>query len=118
MVGLLQIVTELPMAFDLVFPPAFASLLKAVQVLMLDFFTLFHLDCIGTISLHLKFIVTMATPAVCISFVVLVESIAHRRAARSGATPVAIAEERRQNRSKTVYPGTGPPSWSSCCTRS
>lgn len=101
-IGLLQIVTELPVALSVVFPPAFASLLKGIRVLMLDVFAIFHVDCIGTMSVHGKFALIMASPWFCVVFILFVEGIANKRALRSD-TPEAVAEARSQARGKTWY---------------
>ena len=67
------------MAFNLVFPPTFAGILGAARVLMLDIFTVFHIDCIGSMSLHGRFVAIMASPWFCVAFIRLLQCIADRR---------------------------------------
>jgi hypothetical protein len=82
LIGLLQVITELPLALSLTFPPAFASLVQAIRVLMLDVFALLYIDCLGGISLHGKFVAIMAAPWVCVAFIRLIQSIADHQATR------------------------------------
>jgi hypothetical protein len=64
LIGLLQIVTELPSTLNLSYPANFAKLLKAMKIIMLDVFDMFSIDCITPLSLHVKFIVVMLMPIV------------------------------------------------------
>lgn len=69
LIGLLQIVTELPSALSLNYPEQFANLLKAMKILLLDVFDMFSIDCISPVSLHAKFSMIMAMPVVGIALV-------------------------------------------------
>jgi hypothetical protein len=97
------VVTELPLALSLAFPPAFASLIDFVRVLMLDVFAVLHIDCLGSISLHGKFAATMAIPWVCVACIRLIQCIANRRVACSGASSEEIAKQLAQNQNSFAY---------------
>jgi hypothetical protein len=64
LIGLLQIVTELPSALNLSYPANFATLLKTMKIFLLDVFDMFSIDCIAPLSLHAKFVVVMVMPIV------------------------------------------------------
>ena len=90
---MLQVVTELPLALNLAYPPMFAGFAGAGNVLVLDFFAILKLDCIGNLSVHGKFVGIMASPLVSVAVFRLIQSIADRRAARNAPTrDEALAE--------------------------
>eukprot|EP01043_Picozoa_sp_COSAG02_P040982 COSAG02_NODE_3359_length_6871_cov_22.317779_2_plen_371_part_00 len=64
LIGLLQIVTELPSTLSLSYPAGFGNLLMTMKVFLLDVFDMFSIDCIAPLSLHAKFIVVMLMPIV------------------------------------------------------
>ena len=76
LIGLLQVVTELPSTLNLQYPDQFASLLQATKILMLDIFDMFSIDCVAPLSLHAKFIVVMLLPWVGIAIAQVLAMVA------------------------------------------
>ena len=98
-----QVVTELPLALSLSFPPTFTRLIQTIRVVLLDFFAVFHLDCLGSTSVHGRFIVIMASPWILAAFFRLIQYMADKRAARSGASPDVVAAQQDENRKNFAY---------------
>ena len=85
LIGLLQITSELPAMLALSFPDAFTAVLNAMKFFLLDLFEIFRIDCITPLSVHAKFVATMAFPLAGIAGVQLLRCIANARAGRGGA---------------------------------
>jgi hypothetical protein len=100
LIGLLQMLSELPAALSLSFPDAFAAVLDAVQVFLLDIFEVFHIDCIAPLSVHARFSVIMALPFVGLAIVQLLRCIADARAGRGGVDKELVAKRRAANKDK------------------
>jgi hypothetical protein len=105
LIGLLQITSELPAALALQFPDAFTAVLGAMKVFLLDVFEVFRIDCITPLSVHAKFVATMAFPLAGIAGVQLLRCIANARAGRGGADD-ALADTRRAENKATAYSRT------------
>jgi hypothetical protein len=98
LIGLAQILSELPAALALTFPPAFTAVLNAMKVFLLDIFEVFHMDCIQPLSVHVKFSVIMVVPPLAIGIIQLLRRIADARAPHE-----ELAECRAQNKAKAAY---------------
>jgi NADH:ubiquinone oxidoreductase subunit 3 (subunit A) len=103
LIGLLQVVTELPSTLRLNFPQAFSDLLSIMRVFLLDIFQIFRIDCLTPLSLHLKTIFIMVIPWVGIALVYLLRCVANSRASRGGVSPELIADRKAENHAKSAY---------------
>ena len=83
-IGATQITSELPTTLELRYPAAFAQLLVACKVFMIDIFAIFKVDCIQPISIHNKFVVTMLLPPICFAVVLLLWCVSNARVRRQG----------------------------------
>ena len=68
-IGSMQVLTQLPVVLDIRYPEAFARLLGALRVVVLDVFEILRIDCITPLSLHVKFGIIMLLPVAAIGFV-------------------------------------------------
>lgn len=91
LIGLMQVVTQLPVVLEIRYPEAFARLLGALGVVLLDVFEILRIDCIKPLSLHAKFGIIMLLPVAAISFVLLLR---WWRDARGSGEPSAKASNR------------------------
>ena len=103
LIGLLQIVTELPSSLNLRYPQPFSGLLDAARVLMLDVFGMFSLDCVAPLSMHLKFVAIMLLPVVGIGIVQLWACISVKLASRGGLTDEELAGKKASIRAASAY---------------
>jgi hypothetical protein len=103
LIGLGQMLSELPAALALNFPPGFTAVLNAVKVFLLDVFEVFRVDCITPLSVHAKFVVIMALPPVGVGIVRLLRCAADARAGRGGADAALAATRRAENKAKSNY---------------
>lgn len=71
LIGLMQVVTQLPVVLEIRYPEAFTRLLGALGVVLLDVFEILRIDCITPMSLHAKFGIIMLLPVAAISIVLL-----------------------------------------------
>jgi hypothetical protein len=83
-IGATQVTSELPTTLELRYPAAFAQLLVACKVFMIDIFAIFKVDCIQPISIHNKFVVTMLLPPICFAVVLLLWCVSNARVRRQG----------------------------------
>ena len=103
LIGLLQMLSELPAALSLAFPDAFVALLNAVQVLLLDVFEVFRIDCIAPFSVHARFTVIMVMPFIGVAIVWLMCCIADAGTSRGGVGVELVAQRRTENKAKASY---------------
>jgi hypothetical protein len=75
LIGLFQITAELPFTLNLIYPKLFMSLLNTVRVLVLDVFAILKVECLGSLSVHVKFILVMLLPVVCVGVVYLIRCV-------------------------------------------
>eukprot|EP01045_Picozoa_sp_COSAG04_P027097 COSAG04_NODE_3898_length_2439_cov_1.713675_2_plen_568_part_01 len=104
LIGLFQITVELPFTLNLNYPKAFTAVLSAVRVLILDLFAILKMECIGTMSVHTKFMLVMLLPVAAIGTVQLVRCINDWRAGRSEQLSEAqMAKDRDERRVTAGY---------------
>ena len=103
LIGLLQMLSELPAALALSFPAGFAAVLDAVQIFLLDVFEVFRIDCIAPLSVHARFSTIMVLPFVGVAIVQLLHCIADARAGRGGVDPELVAHRHASNKAKASY---------------
>jgi hypothetical protein len=103
LIGLLQILSELPAALALSFPDAFTAVLRAMKIFLFDIFEVFRVDCITPLSVHAKFMITMALPLLGAAIVKLLCCVADARASRGGADAELVAERRAENKATASY---------------
>jgi hypothetical protein len=103
LIGLLQMLSELPAALSLTFPDAFTAVLDAVQVFLLDIFEVFRIDCITPLSVHARFSTIMVLPFVGVTVVQLLRCIADAHAGRGGVDPELVTQRRAANKAKASY---------------
>lgn len=90
-IGLMQIVTELPHTLKLAYPQQFTTVIQAMRVLMLDIFDIFSIDCISTsLSLHARFIAVMLLPMAGLLVVLLLRFASNCQAEHTGGTKVEL----------------------------
>jgi hypothetical protein len=87
LIGLLQITTQLPVTLTIRYPDLFSELLSAIDVVLLDIFDVFRIQCLSALSLHAKFIVIMLMPMAGIIVVQILRCISNH-----GATPEQVAK--------------------------
>jgi Leucine-rich repeat (LRR) protein len=103
MIGLMQIVTELPVTLNLVYPRVFTSILESVRVLVGDVFEIFRIDCVAPVSLYAKFVMIMLLPAVGTTVAQAVRCTANARAGDSSAPAEQREARRLKNREDANY---------------
>lgn len=103
LIGLLQVLTELPATLNLHYPGSFSSLLKAMKIFMLDVFDVFSIDCISPLSLHAKFVVVMLMPVVGLSTVQLIAFVSRNVLLSAGLSEEARAARKAEIRSALAY---------------
>jgi hypothetical protein len=103
LIGLLQILSELPAALALSFPDAFTAVLRAMKIFLLDIFEVFRVDCITPFSVHAKFMVTMAFPLVGAAIVQLLRCVANAKASRGKPDAELVAKRRAENKVTSSY---------------
>lgn len=101
LIGVAQIIAEMPAALNLQFPANFGRLLQIVKLLMLDIFSMFSLDCVEPMSFHTKFIVVMFLPIAGISIVQLSARLSCK--SRANNTTEEIEAQKLQARSTATY---------------
>lgn len=106
LVGLLQIVTELPETLDLVYPSLFATILSALRILMDPLsavIELFRLECVRRLGLYARFVLIMALPLAFISVIRVLRCIADARAKRDNASELVANKRKAANSSRQSY---------------
>ena len=106
LIGLLQIVCELPETLRLVYPGVFMLILQTLRVVMdplSKVLELFKIECMTPLSLYLRFWLIMAIPLVCIAFIKLARVFANTRAGRGGASADLVAHRKRKAASDSDY---------------
>jgi len=102
LVGLLQIVSELPSVLRLEYPAVFTAALSAIRVLIVDIFEIFKLDCVSPLPFHTKYLITMLLPWVCALLILLFRLFQDCRASRDGASVAMVAQRKAANKSTAV----------------
>eukprot|EP01052_Picozoa_sp_SAG31_P000855 SAG31_NODE_26_length_32985_cov_39.054096_20_plen_1883_part_00 len=103
LIGLIQIISELPSALSITYPKAFANLIDYMKIFFLDVFEFFALDCVSPLNLHLKFMIIMALPPIASTFIRLLRFIADQAAQRSSESPEVVSERITRNGNKAAY---------------
>jgi hypothetical protein len=103
LVGLTQMLGELPGALALNFPDAFTAVLNAMKVFLFDIFEIFRLDCVQPLSLHAKFSITMMLPFVGTGIVQLLRCFADCRAGRGDADDELVKQRKTENKANSEY---------------
>jgi hypothetical protein len=101
LIGLIQMLSELPAALALSFPDAFTAVLNVMKVFLLDVFEVFRVDCVQPLSLHAKFIVIMVLPFVGAGIVQLLRCVADARAGRGNANAEMVAQRKAKNKANS-----------------
>eukprot|EP01048_Picozoa_sp_COSAG05_P010327 COSAG05_NODE_900_length_6670_cov_2.425963_2_plen_1627_part_00 len=106
-VGLFQMLSEMPSTLQLTYPAAFTAALRALRMFMLDIFDIFKIDCVGSVSIYLKFIATMIAPCIFVFVVQTLRKMSNDRALGStsfkGASPLMLETKHAENRAKADY---------------
>jgi hypothetical protein len=106
LIGLMQIITELPEIFQLIYPPLFAAILDVLRVLLdpvAKLIELFRIECIGPLGLYQRFFIIMALPVVSICLIQLLRIFADRRARSVNEPGDILANSIAKNSSKADY---------------
>ena len=104
-IGLMQIVVELPEVLTIVYPKLFSDLLEALRFLMDPLFQLLEalrIDCISPLNLHVRFSAIMLLPPVGLVIVQLLRKLADLRAGCS-VSGDALEARKQANRTSAAY---------------
>ena len=104
-IGLLQIVVELPEVLTIVYPKLFSDLLQALRFIMDPLFQLLEalrIDCISPLNLHVRFSAIMLLPPVGLVIVQLLRKLADLRAGCS-VSGDALEARKQANRTSAAY---------------
>jgi hypothetical protein len=100
LIGLTQMLSELPGALALSFPAAFTAVLKAMKIFLGDIFEIFRVDCVQPLSLYAKFSIIMMLPFAGTCIVQLLRCFADYRA---GGDTTRIAENKANSEYRMFF---------------
>ena len=106
-IGLFQMLSELPSTLQLVYPAKFTAAMQVLKLFMLDVFDLFKLDCVGSVSIYFKFVCIVVAPCIFVLVVHAIRKNSNKNIPISksfrGASASMIDMKREENRAKADY---------------